>query len=327
MTTENNTYDGLARMLVLNVGGRDNVVSLTYRGKDLAFVLRDDGNANSGIIESLDGIKAVSRSNGEYCISVDGDAPAIYSSVLKAGKMEELGLIKDEASSSDAPSGKLRLLIAPIVVVIVELLLNHVVGMDITTSCVIAVAAGIICGVGAVLLSNRSKASGEPASALGNDSARRPDHEILTAPVRGETIPLKDVSDDAFASEALGKGVAFIPSEGRLYAPCDGVIGTFFPTGHAIGIHSDKGAEILMHVGLGTVKLDGRGFTPHKKQGDHTRCGELLLEFDIDLIKAEGMSIETPMIISNTDDYKRLSVMVQGQVEEKMPVIEVFTDA
>ncbi len=111
------------------------------------------------------------------------------------------------------------------------------------------------------------------------------------------------MADDAFSSGALGQGLAFVPAQGKVYAPADGEITTFFPTGHAIGLQSDGGAEILIHVGMDTVKLDGKGFTPKAAQGSRVRKGDLLLEFDMDLIQKEGYSMITPMIITNSDEF------------------------
>ncbi len=127
--------------------------------------------------------------------------------------------------------------------------------------------------------------------------------EVFAAPVKGDMIALSEVKDEAFAGGLMGQGVAFVPSEGKLYAPCDGEITTFFPTGHAVGITSDKGAELLIHVGMDTVSLNGKGFKPVKKQGDKVKKGDLLLEFDIDAIKAAGLDTTTPMIVTNTPDY------------------------
>lgn len=127
--------------------------------------------------------------------------------------------------------------------------------------------------------------------------------ETVVSPVTGQVKPLSEVEDDAFSSGALGQGIALVPSEGKVYAPVDGEVTTFFPTGHAIGLQSDGGAEVLIHVGMDTVKLDGKGFTPKVSQGSRVKKGDLLLEFDLDLIKKEGYSTVTPMIITNTDDY------------------------
>lgn len=125
----------------------------------------------------------------------------------------------------------------------------------------------------------------------------------VAAPVSGEVKELSEVEDEAFSSGALGQGFAIIPSEGKVYAPVDGTVSTFFPTGHAIGLLSDGGTEVLIHVGMDTVKLNGNGFTPKVEQGAKVKKGDLLLEFDIDYIKSQGYSTVTPVIITNSDDY------------------------
>jgi len=127
--------------------------------------------------------------------------------------------------------------------------------------------------------------------------------ETLVAPINGQVKALEDIADAAFSSGAMGKGIAIVPTEGKVYAPADGTVTAFFATGHAIGLTTDKGAEIIIHVGMDTVKLEGKGFEPKVKQGDHVNKGDLLLEFDIDYIKSEGYSVDTPVIITNTPKY------------------------
>lgn len=125
----------------------------------------------------------------------------------------------------------------------------------------------------------------------------------VASPMKGNVKALAESEDEAFASGALGEGLAIEPTEGKLYAPFDGEIVTFFPTGHAIGLKSADGVELLIHVGMDTVKLNGEGFTPKAKQGDRVKKGDLLLEFDIAKIKAAGYSIVSPVVVTNTDDY------------------------
>ena len=126
----------------------------------------------------------------------------------------------------------------------------------------------------------------------------------LIAPVEGKIIPLDKVEDEAFACGAMGKGIAIEPSEGKVSAPFDGTIVTLFPTKHAIGIISDTGCEVLIHIGFNTVQLNGRHFTSHVKQGDKVKKGQLLIEFDMKAIKEEGCSLTTPVIITNTNNFK-----------------------
>lgn len=127
--------------------------------------------------------------------------------------------------------------------------------------------------------------------------------EIISSPLNGTIVPLSQVGDAAFAQGALGKGIAILPSEGKIVSPVDGVVTTFFPTAHALGITSNSGAEILIHVGMDTVQLEGKHFVVKAKQGDSVKKGQVLLEFDIDAIKGAGYEIVTPVIVTNSDQY------------------------
>ena len=132
------------------------------------------------------------------------------------------------------------------------------------------------------------------------------DKKVILAPVEGKAVSLKEVNDPTFSQEILGKGVAVIPSKGRVVAPADGVVSVFFETKHAVSITADNGAEIIVHVGLDTVNLKGEHYTAYKKQGDKVKAGELLLEFDLEAIKAAGYDVITPVIICNTPDYPNM---------------------
>lgn len=139
------------------------------------------------------------------------------------------------------------------------------------------------------------------------DSVTESLSEEVNQPIEGKIIPLNQVEDDAFSQEVLGKGIAIIPSEGKVYAPFDGTVITLFPTKHAIGIVSDNGCEVLIHIGMNTVQLNGKYFTSHVQQGDKVKKGQLLVEFDIDHILQEGYNLETPVIITNTKDYSNIN--------------------
>lgn len=141
------------------------------------------------------------------------------------------------------------------------------------------------------------------------------EQEVLVSPLAGELIPLVNVKDEAFSSGALGKGLGIVPTEGKLYSPANGTVTMVFPTGHAVGITTDSGAEILMHIGMDTVQLEGKYFTVHVKQGDKITAGQLLTEFDIEGIRSEGYDITTPIIVTNTNQY--LDVMVVDEEEVK----------
>lgn len=136
----------------------------------------------------------------------------------------------------------------------------------------------------------------------------------VASPLKGKTVALSDVKDEAFASGVLGKGVAIEPAEGVLYAPADGTISAFFPTGHAIGLTTDTGLELLIHVGMDTVQLDGKGFRPLAKAGDTVKQGQKLLEFDIKLIEEAGYSLVTPVLVTNSDDFEEVASVNAEQV-------------
>lgn len=130
----------------------------------------------------------------------------------------------------------------------------------------------------------------------------------IEAPVKGKVIPLTEVKDNTFATGILGEGFAIVPSEGKVYAPFDGVCENLFDTLHAIGITSDNGIEMLIHVGLETVALKGEPFKAHTGNGEHFKKGALLLEFDIDAIQKAGCEIQTPVIITNAEELGGVTV-------------------
>lgn len=138
--------------------------------------------------------------------------------------------------------------------------------------------------------------------------AVKANEETIVAPIEGTIKPVEESSDAAFASGALGKGVVIIPSDGKVYAPVSGTVTVLFPSLHAIGITSDSGVELLIHIGINTVQLDGKGYTAHIKQGDHVECGQLLVEFDMDYITSEGYSLETPVLVTNYNDLKEIKI-------------------
>ncbi|MFC4319990.1 beta-glucoside-specific PTS transporter subunit IIABC [Litchfieldia salsa] len=128
--------------------------------------------------------------------------------------------------------------------------------------------------------------------------------EEVVSPLKGEILTLSEVKDDAFSSGALGQGIAIEPSEGKLVAPVSGTVSALFPTNHAIGITTDQGADILIHIGMDTVQLDGKFFTSHIVQGARVEKGQLLIEFDIEQIKAAGFLVTTPVVVTNYKQYK-----------------------
>ena len=148
--------------------------------------------------------------------------------------------------------------------------------------------------------------------------------DVIVSPIKGNVIPLTSIKDDAFAQGALGKGMAIQPSEGIVYAPVNGTVTTLFPTLHAIGITSDNGIEVLIHIGMDTVQLEGKYFKALIKQGDHVTCGQEMIHFDMKAIQAEGFCLDTPVVITNTNDFLDIVEVGQGHVTPKSDLITVL---
>lgn len=156
-----------------------------------------------------------------------------------------------------------------------------------------------------------------------NKEVTKLEEETILAPIKGEVKPIEESSDAAFASGALGKGVVILPEEGKVYAPVTGTVTVLFPSLHAIGITSDAGVELLIHIGINTVQLNGEGFTAHIKQGDQIKQGQLLVEFDMNKIKEAGYTLETPVLVTNYADLKEVKNTNASSVQLQETLIEV----
>lgn len=145
----------------------------------------------------------------------------------------------------------------------------------------------------------------------------------LYAPLNGKAVPITEVPDPTFAEGLLGNGIAIIPTDGKVYSPVNGKVETMFDTGHAVALTSDTGVEILIHVGLETVGLNGAPFTVKCKNGDTVKKGQILFEADLDAIKAAGLPTITPVLVCNTDDYPTFNTVTGKDVTNDDVVIEV----
>lgn len=147
-------------------------------------------------------------------------------------------------------------------------------------------------------------------------------NEIILAPLTGEVKDIKECSDPVFAQEIVGKGVIIVPTEGKVYAPVDGKISMLAETGHAVGITSDNGTELLIHIGLDTVELEGKPFDIKAENNANVKRGDLLIEFNIEEIKASGKEIQSPVIITNTDD-KTITSLKLGQINHGEDLLKI----
>lgn len=151
------------------------------------------------------------------------------------------------------------------------------------------------------------------------------DHQpqTISSPIDGEVVPLNQVNDEAFAQGLLGQGVAVLPTNGKIYAPIDGTVSAFLDSKHAIGIIGEDGAELLIHCGLDTVSLEGEGFTAYIQQGDKVKKGDLLLEMDIDFITSKGLDTTTPILITNSNEFRTIIPVEKNEVHVGEELIEI----
>ena len=162
-----------------------------------------------------------------------------------------------------------------------------------------------------------------PSSAAAPAPAPAAKNTVLSACLNGTVVPLADVKDEAFASGALGDGIAIEPADGELVAPADGEISSTFETHHAVGMTTADGAELLMHIGIDTVKLGGKHFTYLVNEGDKVKKGQLLIRFELEAIKTEGYPVTTPLIVCNTDDYAAVTAKASGTVKQGDALLEL----
>ena len=148
--------------------------------------------------------------------------------------------------------------------------------------------------------------------------------ETLTSPVNGTQIPLSEVADEIFASEMLGTTVAVEPADGKIVAPCDGEVSNIFETGHAVCITTESGGELLIHIGIDTVKMDGKGFTKKVSDGDKVHAGDILVEADLEEIKNEGYQTTTMMILTNTDEFGNVTKAEPAEVKTTSKVMTLI---
>ncbi len=145
----------------------------------------------------------------------------------------------------------------------------------------------------------------------------------IYAPLSGKAVPITEVPDPTFAEGMLGDGIAIIPTDGKVLAPCDATVDMMFTTGHAVSLVCDNGAELLIHVGLETVGLEGRCFTIHAQNGQKVKKGDLLIEADLEGIKAAGLNTITPVLVCNPDAFSKFKTLSGKEVSNSDLVIEL----
>ncbi|MGN0154305.1 MAG: beta-glucoside-specific PTS transporter subunit IIABC [Lachnospiraceae bacterium] len=192
---------------------------------------------------------------------------------------------------------------------------------------VIGLAISIIGAIILVQIVGFDDPAMKKVEAAGNDALDEPKAEDaskkIVSPLTGFAVPLSEVKDDVFSSEAMGKGIAIEPKEGKVVAPFDGKIVSLLDSHHAVGIEGGNQVEVLIHVGMDTVQLEGRHFTAHVKEGDTVKKGDLLIEFDIEAIKKEGYPVTTPVVVTNTDEFKDVTAVASGNVKAGDELLQI----
>lgn len=200
-------------------------------------------------------------------------------------------------------------------------------GSNFTNALIVAAITMIIAFVLTWILGFEDPANEEEEDittdmAINEEKTNSQTDALILSPITGKAVSLSQVNDITFSEEIMGKGAAIIPSEGRAVSPVDGIVSAIFETKHAIGITADNGAEILIHIGLDTVKLGGKHFTAHVKSGDRVKAGDLLVEFDIKAIQEAGYETITPVLVTNPDNYSNILTLIDREVNEKEEFIK-----
>lgn len=308
-------YDALARIIIQNIGGKGNVISLTHCITRLRFRLKDESKANTELLKNTDGIVTVIQSGGQYQVVIGNHVADVFAVVNEIGKF---GAAVDSDSNDEAGDGKKQGIIKglrglfgfptfiPGEESIAVLGVTDVL-YDIRLTAVIVLLTMVLAFVATMVFYKDEEPEVIPEKVPMTKPEIAGKEGTVVSPLAGEVISLAAVQDEAFASGVLGKGLAVIPTEGKLYAPCNGEVTALFPTGHAIGVKSDSGIEVLMHIRMDTVKLEGKYFTIKTVAGAKVKAGDLLVEFDLEKITTEGYDITTLVLITNSAEFVDVS--------------------
>ena len=282
-------YKKAAEEVLEKIGGSDNIISVAHCATRLRIVTGDNSKYSKKAVENIDGVKGVFEASGQLQIIFGtGAVNKVYD--------EFIALVHISGGTKE----------------------------DVK-------AAGDIKNITAVNRSASGKAetandtTGEQKTVTAENNSSTGDNAVkeIYSPLKGEAVKLSKVLDDTFANEILGKGMAVIPGEGLVVSPVDGEVSTLFDTLHAIGVTGDNGLELLIHVGINTVELEGKYYKALVKEGDRVTKGQPLLKFDIEGIRSAGYNTVTPVIITNSDEYESVEQVAIGDVEKSALVMNV----
>lgn len=260
---------------------------------------------------------------GVYGVALPLKRPFIFTCISSAIAGGILGLFGSKMYTTGAPG-----------IFKIPMFINPEEGLD--TAFVASIVAVVVATILAFVLTyffgginknevnpTATKEFNQPTEPADDKNEQNVKNEVIVSPLNGEVKNLTDISDSAFASGALGKGVAIQPTEGKLISPVSGTVSALFGTNHAIGIETEHGAELLIHIGMDTVQLDGEFFKAHVSQGDKVEEGQLLIEFDIEGIQKAGYDVITPVVITNHDQYTAIEIVDQENTQIGEPLISL----
>ena len=282
-------YVETSKKIIEAVGGAGNISSAGNCMTRLRLVLKDDKKANDEKVQSIKGVKGVMRQGGQYQIIIGNEVSNLFKEFKKHGNWGEDGggaPQKAEGNPVQRLFGFVSGCMTPMLPAMLGTGMLKVVLTLLTTFCGMSTESSTY-----ILLFSFA------------------DCFFMFLPV--------------FLGMTLAKKMGGSPIMYHINAPCDGTISTFFDTGHAFGLTADSGVEFLIHVGMDTIKLNGKGFTPMVKEGDRVRKGQLLLKFDIAYIKSQGLPVTTPVVVSNTDDFSAVDALASGKVDLNTKLLQI----
>jgi PTS system D-glucosamine-specific IIC component len=284
-----------AKEILSGVGGFDNILDISHCSTRLRFRLKDESKVKDEQVQNIPGVLGILRRGLEYQVVIGPEVDNVYRQLKKTGISGEKHLdnISERRKELERESN-----------------LKRENGLERESKSERV---------------NNLKEENKPEK--GSTQKEKPEiHISVYSPVNGIVKPLNEVNDPAFASEILGKGIAVMPEDGKVYAPFAGTVTTVFSTLHAICLLSEQGVEMLIHIGLDTVRLNGRYFTAYIKPGDKVKKGDLILEYDLARIKEIGYDTVIPIVITNSERYKEVNPVIIQKVSTENEIMEIIKD-
>ena len=336
-------YRKCAQEIADNIGGGSNVASAAHCATRLRLVISDNSKVNKEALENVDGVKGMFESNGQLQLIIGtGTVNKVYDEFLDITGVSAASKEEAKAAAAAKQPWYIRLLkpigdvFVPILPAIVAsgLMMGLVaaflkigasaygvtgipgyltINNPLLYTIVLAISGGIAFAITTVIFKEDEPKKKAAPAAPAVDMASQPvvievGADKIVSPAVGTLVKQENIPDETFASGVLGAGLGIAPTKGVVVAPCDGTISTVAESKHAIGISTDTGLELLIHVGVDTVKMNGDGFSPAVAEGDTVKKGDLLLNFDIDKIKKAGYSDTVVFLLTNSDDFNEVKV-------------------